>query len=153
MSTSTAASGEENVICSAGFAVAAASACECALADGNIATETTTASIRSARLIAFSPFGIFVLASIQFFYLRRPPPERPPPPLRPPRPPPPLKLEEPRELLARAELPLPPPNAPPPPLDESLETLRLPTRSPPPDPPLAPRSAVPADGAFPRLPP
>src|ERR1700756_149999 len=67
----------------------------------------------------------------------------PPPPLRPP-PPPPRMLEEPRELLARALLPLepePPPKAlefrdPPPP-----EVLRLPTRSPLPR--FAPLSFVP----------
>src|SRR5215469_16193308 len=80
-------------------------------------------------------------------YLRRPPP--PPPP----RPPPPRELpmlEAPRELLARALLPLreePPKASPlrdPPPAD----VLRLPTRSPPPlrFPPL---SLVPALGRFP----
>src|ERR1700756_2089544 len=57
-------------------------------------------------------------------HLRRPPPPREP---REP------MLELPRELLARAELPLPPPKALA--LDRGLElgeTLRLPTRSPPP---------------------
>src|SRR5215469_5239112 len=75
-------------------------------------------------------------------YLRRPPPppRLPPPPREP-------MLDAPRELLARAELPLVPPRALPlePPLDPD-ETLRLPTRSPPPP----PRSLVPALG---RLPP
>src|SRR5207247_2207221 len=51
-------------------------------------------------------------------------------------------LEEPRELLLRAPLPLYPPEPPPNVLEPRepppLETLRLPTRSPPP-PPLPPR--------------
>src|SRR6516165_4592034 len=95
-------------------------------------------------------------ASIEFPCSSLPYLLRPPPPPRLPPPPPRLPiLEAPRELLARAELPLvppPPPRAfprePPPPPDD---TLRLPTRSPPPPPPrFAPRSLVPALG---RLPP
>src|SRR6267143_4228234 len=68
-----------------------------------------------------------------FDYRRRPPPPREPP-----------ILEEPRELLARALLPRVRLESPlrPPPLELALEpddTLRLPTRSPPP-----PRSMLPA---------
>src|SRR3984957_4203801 len=79
-------------------------------------------------------------------YLRRPPPERPPPPRDP-------ILEEPRELLARAWLPLIP-EAPPNALRfvalRFCDTCRLPTRSPPP-----PRfiSLVPALGPAPRFAP
>src|SRR6516164_3375908 len=60
-----------------------------------------------------------------FLYLLRPPPPREP------------ILDEPRELLARAELPLIPPPLIPRELPEP-EVLRLPTRSPPP-PPFPPR--------------
>src|SRR5882762_9632240 len=108
---------------------------------------------------AVATFDLMCFSFIMFDYLRRPPPPR-----EPPREPP--ILEEPRELLARA--PPPPLEAPPraPPLLELPpapdDTLRLPTRSPPPPPArsapfpppaarllapvfcLPPRSAVPA---------
>ncbi len=67
----------------------------------------TNPSISSVRLIVFNPFGVICSCPLSLCYLRRPPPERPPPPLDP-------ILDDPRELLARAELPLPPPKAPPP---------------------------------------
>src|SRR5215469_6232986 len=77
-----------------------------------------------------------------FLYLLRPPP--PPPPREP-------MLDEPRELLARAELPLIPPllipRDPPEP-----DVLRLPTRSPPPPPRFPPRSPAPPPRSPPRSP-
>src|SRR5215472_12501822 len=77
-----------------------------------------------------------------FLYLLRPPP---PPPLR--EPPREFMLDEPRELLARAELPLIPPLLiPRDPLEPDV--LRLPTRSPPPPPRFPPPPAPP-----PRSPP
>src|ERR1700756_2148520 len=97
---------------------------------------------RRKRQTSTSPQGLSVqtnyvfLSSFVFpcswpvYLLRPPPPPRdPPPPLDP-------MLELPRELLARAELPLlreAPPNASPlEPLPEPGEVLRLPTRSLPP---------------------
>src|SRR5437879_5542593 len=66
----------------------------------------------------------------------------------PPRPPPPPMLDEPRELLARALLPLVPPEPPPKPPPRVLapelgDTLRLPTRSPPPPARFAPELLAP----------
>src|SRR5215471_17534700 len=69
-----------------------------------------------------------------FLYLLRPPP--------PPREPREPILEEPRELLARAELPfIPPPLIPRDPPERDV--LRLPARSPPPPPRFPPRSPAP----------
>src|SRR5215471_11344613 len=69
-----------------------------------------------------------------FLYLLRPPP--------PPREPREPILEEPRELLARAELPfIPPPLIPRDPPERDV--LWLPTRSPPPPPRFPPRSPAP----------
>src|SRR5258706_841063 len=69
-----------------------------------------------------------------WIYYLRPPPRPPPPPREPP------ILDAPRELLARALLPLLPPEPPPkpPPLEPDPapgDTLLSPTRSPPPPPP------------------
>ena len=95
-------------------------------------------------------FGVRNLDSLDFIfpsviivlaYLRRPPP--PPPPRDPPLREEPPMLEEPRELLARAPLPLMPDDAPPKALLfvalPEFGTCRLPTRSPPP-----PRLELPA---------
>jgi hypothetical protein len=76
---------------------------------------------RVRRTWPLTPFSLSLLR-----YLRLPPPLRPPPPM----------LDEPRELLALAELPDPPPEPPPsasPREPELDEVLRFPTRSPPPD--------------------
>ena len=60
-------------------------------------------------------------------------------------------LDEPRELLLRALLPLYPPEPPPSPLElrdpPPLETLRFPTRSPPPPPPPRSRTSIAASRA------
>src|SRR5215467_9011190 len=87
--------------------------------------------MEAGRLGTLFPF-LIRFSSLIGAYLRRPPPP----------PPPPLMLEEPRELLDRALLPL---KLPAPPLKAlefrelpPLGTLRLPTRSPPPPPPRSP---------------
>ena len=122
---SAACSGVSNALSFAGEAAGRVSAI-------TLAAASPQASHKRRERFSFIDDEFIFFLGVMFNYLRRPPPLLPPP-----REPP--MLEEPRELLDRALLPLKPPElpkalrSPPPDLDE---TSRLPTRSPP---PLLPR--------------
>src|SRR4051812_29122873 len=89
----------------------------CCPANAATARIDSTQTATSTKAMIFEIFNV-IRAPISrgLDYRRRPPPPLPPPPLLPPPPPlllPPM-LEDPRLLLARAELPLmPPPPEPP----------------------------------------